>query len=213
MQTRLSMRPFPTLVLWLSSLVLGAQPVWAENPAIEAIPTSQAIFTEFLKIKELPRVDIAKSGRGLYRIEHDALIEELKQVSGSDPEVFARDTYYHVPTEHSARNLIKWFETLLLEYNDDYRQESWDCDDYSLALTTFGEIAAGHDHDLSHGFAWATMIVKQVNRWGRVGAGVTHELVLIHTDKGFMVVEPQNGTHARLADYPNREYIRSVFFN
>ena len=177
------------------------------------IPPSQADFTEFLRIKELPHIEIAKSGHELYRIGHDAVIAELKQVSGSNPEVIARDAYYHVPTEHSARNLIKWFEALLLQYDDDYRQEAWDCDDYSLALTTFGEIAAGHDHDLSHGFAWATMVVKQVNRWGRVGAGVTHELVLIHTDKGFMVVEPQNGTHARLADYPNREHIRSVFFN
>ena len=138
------MRKSSTLVFRLLFLFLGGQPIWAESPPIMPIPPSQADFTEFLRIKELPHIEIAN---------------------------------------------------------------------YSLALTTFGEIAAGHDHDLSHGFAWATMVVKQVNRWGRVGAGVTHELVLIHTDKGFMVVEPQNGTHARLADYPNREHIRSVFFN
>ncbi len=181
------------------------------------IPPSEWTARETRMLAALPKVEalLHRSGntRELHRIERDAMIEELREVSGSDPVVLARDEYYHIPAEHSTKQLIKWFETLLKKAKVEYRPEAWDCDDYSLGLMTFGEIAAGHDYDLAHGFAWANMIVRQKSAWSGVSAGGMHELVLVHTHDGFWVIEPQNGQHVSLQKYPNRENILLVHFN
>lgn len=184
---------------------------------LEIIPSSGERFSEMVKLKQLPRMMAIGHGNGekrqLRRLEHDELVSELLEVSGSQPEVFARDSFYHIPVDHSVITMIKWFTGMLLKKQVEYRPEAWDCDDFALAMTTFAEISAGHDYDLQHGFAWATMIVHQEVKWARVPAGGAHELVLMHTDKGFLVVEPQNGLHIPLAEYPNRQHIHSIFFN
>ena len=142
---------------------------------VTTIPASGLAFTEKTTMKELPAIKAVSHSRGgvreLHRINHDELVAELRKVSGSKPEVFARDEYYHIPTSGSVKNLIKWFEAATWKADVRYRHEIWDCDDYALALTTFGEIAAGHDYDLEHGFAWATISVEQKTTWSRVAAG------------------------------------------
>ena len=174
---------------------------------------NQTSFPEFLEFKELPHIDLTQAHGEPVHLSRDALIEELNNVSGSSPEVFARDEWYHVPTHRTMLHLLKWFEALVWKYDATYRHEAWDCDDFALALTVFCEIAAGHDYDLTNGFAWAVIIVEQKYEWSNVPAGGFHELVLVHTDKGFEVIEPQNGFHTPLEKYPNRQFIRRVFFN
>jgi hypothetical protein len=39
-----------------------------------------------------------------------------------------------------------------------------------------------------------------------------HSLVVIRTDKGWMVIEPQDNTFAPLAEYPNRDRIAYIYF-
>lgn len=200
--------------IFLTLVAVGvAREPSAALPGEEVLPQAQTNFPEFLEFNELPHVEVVKKRGTPVHLEHDVLIAELREVSGSTPEVFARDEWYHVPTQRTMIHLLKWFEQLVWKYDAEYRHEAWDCDDFSMALTTFCEIAAGHDYDLTHGFAWATMIVQQKEGWSRVPAGGLHELVLVHTDKGFLVIEPQNGFHTPLEKYPNRRFIRSVFFN
>lgn len=201
----------------LISLTLVAVSVASESsaalPGEEVLPQTQTNFREFFEFKELPHIEVIKEHGQPVHLAHDALIKELREVSGSTPEVFARDEWYHVPTQRTMIHLLKWFEALVWKYDAAYRHEAWDCDDFALGLTAFCEIAAGRDYDLTHGFAWATMIVQQKEGWSRVPAGGLHELVLVHTEKGFLVIEPQNGFHVPLENYPNRRFIRSVFFN
>ena len=57
------------------------------------------------------------------------------------------------------------------------------------------------------------LIVWQRNSWANTRAGGMHEVILLATNRGLHVVEPQNGSIVPLADYPNRAQLWRLILN
>ena len=200
--------------------VLGAGIVLAaagylvpRSPAPEPLDAARHHLAAAVGKSALSLRDEAETPGELALISRDQWVAELRAVSGSDPEVYAHAARFHVMEHGAARRLVTWFHRQMKAMKVEFRPEIWDCDDYSRALTSFGDYAALQHFDLTHGFAWGRMIVDQHVPWGGVPANQVHELVLIHTNRGFIVVEPQSGQRVALERYPNRNSILEVFID
>lgn len=109
-------------------------------------------------------------------------------------------------------DLLWWYRSFLFELGLTYEREIWDCDDFSRTAAGMASLSvyiSGYG-GFECPIGWINVLNK--NPWAGVkGVGV-HELLLVVTDEGIFVTEPQNGAMVHLSDYPNREYIREVVF-
>lgn len=92
--------------------------------------------------------------------------------------------------------------------------EAFDCDNFAELFkselqvenrlagnSALGEVACG------------ILVVEQNKSFGRVPAGRDlHSLILVRTQSGWQVIEPQTLRVAALEKYPNRQSIESVYF-
>jgi hypothetical protein len=126
------------------------------------------------------------------------------------------DTVYVVPSEEwLVEKFLPYFARFRSELHLSHRGDGLDCDNFATIFRNqlvFSNIAAGREFegDVPCGI----LEVQQKEGFGTVrslGDGF-HSLVVIRTDKGWMVIEPQDNTFAPLAEYPNRDRIAYIYF-
>jgi hypothetical protein len=98
-----------------------------------------------------------------------------------------------------------WYLEFLFRMNARYRADAFDCDDFARTFSTFTRTARGAGIDARPLIGMA--LVRQDRAWAGQAAGGHHAVVIAATDRGWMVVEPQNGRMVRLDRYPNAETI------
>ncbi|TVR53928.1 MAG: hypothetical protein EA425_02685 [Puniceicoccaceae bacterium] len=146
---------------------------------------------------------------------------EIREELSGHYQVFAgiielNDKKYVIPRhEWLVHDYLPHFSQYLREMGIRPDGEGLDCDNYSLLFrqqmiisnylggaTRLGDVPA------------AIMKVRQVKSFGGVRADEEsyHSLILVRTDRGWFVVEPQNGTLTALSRYPNRPFISYLFF-
>jgi len=103
---------------------------------------------------------------------------------------------------------LHWTWKTALEHNVTYASESYDCEEFSLAFYLLASRAAS-----LAGQKPAPLIGRMVATQDYPFAGIPavpgkkHELIIVATDRGVFVVEPQTQSPHRLvplAQYPNR---------
>lgn len=113
-------------------------------------------------------------------------------------------------------NFLPKFKLMVQRLRMKSSAEGFDCDNFAelfrseLAVenhlagrSSLGEVACG------------VLVVEQRKAFGRVlsmGRGGLHSLVLVRTDMGWMVIEPQTLRLASLDEYPNTGNIQQVYF-
>jgi uncharacterized protein YbdZ (MbtH family) len=109
--------------------------------------------------------------------------------------------------------MVDWYADMLSDFNVKYVAETWDCDKYAQFMVVQMTLAMIKywRADVRVPVGW--MSVSQEVAWGGVQqGGGKHAVVLVRTDKGLEVIEPQTGDRVPLAKYPNRHRILQVFF-
>ena len=93
--------------------------------------------------------------------------------------------------------------------------EGFDCDNFAELFKTQLQVENRLAGNSSLGeVACGILVVDQAKGFGRVPSnrGSLHALILVRTENGWRVVEPQSMRVASLDKYPNRDEIRSVYF-
>ena len=131
-------------------------------------------------------------------------------VSGSRPEFSPWiDNKYFVLDYENAIESIKLFSKYIWKYK--YKGQSRDCDDYAFAYKTWLQFLLADTYEVEAAAPVAILFVEQKHNFANVpGGDYTHAVVGIGTDKGPVIMEPQNGRHILLKDYPNKGYIYYV---
>lgn len=104
---------------------------------------------------------------------------------------------------------LPWSAEFLHATGVAYVRESFDCDKFAKALSLAAEISASRAGVKAQPLV-ARIYVQQHVAWGGIPAGGGHALVVVATDRGLFVVEPQTRTLVPFTSYPNREYITAV---
>lgn len=193
---------------------------------LELIPPSGAKF-ERLKIKNLPAYRAQRDPEGAYsRLTRPEIVAELRLITGlalnergadlfppALPRITCRYEQYSAVDHAWFLDISHWFREELRQLGLTYHRQSWDCDDYTMALNAFADLALLRAKDHPPPQLLGRLLVRQVHPWAGVPAGGVHELVIVRTGAGWHVLEPQNHTLVKLRDYPNRVFVREFLFN
>ena len=142
--------------------------------------------------------------------------EELeREVRRHSPNLFsfwAPKKVHVVLDEDWLGRAVDWYEDLLFGMGVTYRADIWDCENYSQLLVVLAslEMVKYWRADVRVPIGWFTVMPEVP--WSGIPAGAKHALVMARTRQGLVVIEPQTGVRAALADYPNRHRILEVFF-
>jgi hypothetical protein len=132
-------------------------------------------------------------------------------------QLFLASSFYQPVSEQWLNDsFLPKFKKVVQRLRMKSRSEGFDCDNFSelfrnemaIANHLAGRSALGE-------VACAVLVVEQQRSFGRVAAnrgGGLHSLVLVRTDNGWRVIEPQTLKVASLDRYPNRNHITSVYF-
>jgi hypothetical protein len=156
-------------------------------------------------------------GGGHYTLKDSDLSSELRAIHNVKAGVVdLNDTVYVVPSEEwLVEKFLPYFARFRSELHLSHRGDGLDCDNFATIFRNqlvFSNIAAGREFDGD--VPCGILEVQQKEGFGTVrslGDGF-HSLVVIRTDKGWMVIEPQDNTFAPLAEYPNRDRIAYIYF-
>lgn len=124
---------------------------------------------------------------------------------------FSDQWYIKLDYDYLVKDFLPWFRGYMFEIDWKYRPEAEDCDNAADLL--MGQMKAAHARNPNYpeGDVCAAVIAtEQKYTWADVPNGGYHALNMIYTNKGFVVVEPQNQKHTLLKDYPNREHIYEI---
>lgn len=140
----------------------------------------------------------------------DDLQRELARVTDTPPKLNTLRTRLLRPPHRWAVDFKKWFSNVQKELKIEFRNQLWDCDDYANCFVAFADLlamkAADTRGDLCIG--WATVYYRRA--FAGIRAGGAHAVVIIGTDEGLFVLEPQDGTIVPLGRFPNRHTIEEL---
>ncbi len=101
----------------------------------------------------------------------------------------------------------RWFNQLNKALKLVFKEQVWDCDNYSRSFVAFADMLALRAGEARGSIcvSWATVANREA--FGEIYGSETgsHALVVVGTTQGLFVIEPQNGKMAALGDYPNRD--------
>jgi hypothetical protein len=191
--------------------VLPRSGVRFETLNLPAIPVFVPRVEHGGKIETLRRRDIAAelrivTGLPLNERGKDPLPPPLPRVSCRFEEYSAVDHAWFV-------DLMAWFRREIHHLAVTYRAQTWDCDNFSLALNAFADLAQVDAPRRDPPRLIGRLIVTQKFAWGGTPAGGAHEVVIFRSDLAWWVSEPQSGAMVPLNEYPNRRHIQEALFN
>lgn len=169
------------------------------------------------RIPFMPVVDISIQGRELPVLKpgSDALSNrEIQQNIYKETSKYIdglADTTYQALDYCSFEELTHWMNWFY--WNTPklrYKPEAYDCDNYARTFVVFGDLAGIPESPFTGQLALFRIYVEQKEKWGGVPAGGYHALVMLLTDKGWIVYEPQSGAITPFNKYPNRNYILKI---
>ena len=192
----------------------------------EIVPRSGVTF-EQLTLKAIPPYRARQRPDGRYEtLRRPDLVAELRLVTGlalnergadllpaPTPRISCRYETYSVVDDAWFRDFNDWFRDELRALDLKFRQQVWDCDDFSLSLNAFADLALLLARDHPPPQLIGRLIVEQANPWGGTPAGGLHEVVIFRSQSAWHVVEPQTHTVTTLQSYPNRGFIQEILFN
>lgn len=212
----------------LGLVLASATVVQAQRPTIEdhVLPPSGVQF-ERLSLADLPIYVPHVEHRGtVEQLRRKDVVGELRIATGLDlherghaalpaplPRVSCRFEHYSAVDHEWLLDLIAWFRREIRRLGVSYHAETWDCDNFSLALNAFADLAQLRSERRDPPRLIGRLIVAQHTAWGGTPAGGIHEVVIFRSGRAWWVCEPQSGAVIPLTDYPNRRYIQEVLFN
>ena len=125
------------------------------------------------------------------------------------------DQFYILPQHEWLANEFIPFSLEFFEANDVIASgEGMDCDNAAhlfKQLLSLSNTRGGRSH--KGDVPCAVIKTTQLHPFGGApGDRSTHALILLRTNEGWYVIEPQTGAISRLDSYPNREMIEWAFF-
>jgi hypothetical protein len=126
--------------------------------------------------------------------------------------IFMLDNKFREVDYYWFRKFNNWFKDLLfnngmLALGD--AGETFDCDNYAMMYKSLMSAAAYKAGEKTEPAA-ILLLVEQRNAFGGIPSGSLHLCVLIMTNQGWFVVEPQTGKFDKLENYPNQKYVRMM---
>ena len=126
--------------------------------------------------------------------------------------------YIGIKFEH-LENYTKWFTKLTWAMGIGHSVESYDCDNFAfmykslLSISSYKNWNTNAKHKDKQ-ILVGTLLVYQTNSFGRIKGtkDSKHALNIVHTEKGWIVVEPQTGAWIEFEKYPNRDHIIKIIF-
>jgi hypothetical protein len=208
-----------TSVLWLGFSVLAlaqAQPAASApaTPPDEVIPASD-YQPRYLKIPAGPQfvgqpAEADDGGEAFKSFTLDDVRQALDDARANQPEIRNRAKVFYVSDVKWLQSFVVWYGARLKDWNIHYQKEAFDCDDYATLMVLLANLMFVEKGDFSSVICIGRMTVKMAVAWGGIPAGDIHEMILVATNRGLMVIEPQNGKSCLLKDYPNREHIERL---
>lgn len=129
--------------------------------------------------------------------------------------IYMLDTKYKPVDYFWFRKFNSWFKKLLFEngiMSLGSGSENHDCDNFAMLYKSMVSVA-GFKSGNKIEPATALITVKQVHEFGGVpGTGGLHMLIMVMTDQGWYIIEPQTGESILLEKYPNQKYIQLMIF-
>lgn len=132
-----------------------------------------------------------------------------------DVNIYLLDSRFKPVDYYWFRKFNNWFRELLFEngiMSLGGANESHDCDNFAMLYKSMMSVA-GFKSNSKIEPASGLITVQQVNEFGGIpGTGGLHMLILVMTNQGWYVVEPQTGDFILLEDYPNQQHIKMFIF-
>ena len=129
--------------------------------------------------------------------------------------IYLLDTKFKPVDYYWFRKFNNWFRSLLFEngiMSLGSGGESHDCDNFAMLYKSMTSVASFKSTSKIEP-ACGLITVRQINEFGGVpGTGRLHMLILMMTNQGWFVVEPQTGEFILLEDYPNQQHIKMFIF-
>ena len=198
------------------ALVASALPVAAAEFDVTdgTVPRASAWQPAQIEVQRVPSfVPAAAPGGAIRVLTLDQIRAEFRAAGANWPATQHRHTEFVVADSDWFGRFLEWQHYFLWQFDHRYRREGFDCDDFSVSMMAFVDLAMLRAGLHARAAVVGRLVVSQKNPWADVRAGGKHEVVLIATDRGLTVVEPQNRWTVPLRDYPNRTHILRLILN
>lgn len=160
---------------------------------------------QVLAVNEIPSPKYTRSVHDQYTI-----YAELDDKLSEEHTAFTNDLRYTSVTFRSFKKYTNWFVDYLypiydksIKNNRKVPKESFDCDDFAFLYKSLWSASSLKVDTKRMGLAVGIIIVENVKSYFDVPMGGKHALNIVHTSKGWYIVEPQNGKYCSIEDYHN----------
>ena len=136
---------------------------------------------------------------------------EFAKVTSTPPQVNFVRTKFLLPDHTWMTRFKTWFGKLEKPLKISFENQLFDCDNYANCFVAFADLLALRAGETRAAFCvgWAAVYYQRPFAGIRSGA---HAVVIVGTQRGLFVVEPQDGSIVALRDFPNRHTIEAVYF-
>lgn len=169
-------------------------------------------------LKEIPDVvyggdgkrDIVTRGDLGYHFNYQRGRNSVPLQIPKDVNIFMLDQKFREVDYYWFRKFNNWFQDMLFENNIiplGGDGETSDCDNYAMLYKSLMSAAAYKAGEKIEP-AVLLMLVEQRKPFGGIPVGGPHLNIIVMTNQGWFVVEPQTGQFDKLENYPNQQFVR-----
>lgn len=197
---------FFIFIFVLPGVVLRAQSLARSGPG--ATETAALARQVFVTLPKPPAWDQAAPAT-LWTIED--IQAEFARVTKTPPQVNFVRTKFLQPDHAWMTRFKAWFGNLEKPLKMRFEDQLWDCDNYANCFVAFADLLALRAGETRGAFCvgWAAVYYQRPFAGVRSGP---HAVVIVGTQRGLFVVEPQDGSMVALREFPNRDTIEAVYF-
>lgn len=187
--------------------LLAAAPGQAQ-PKI--VPDFTALAREAMATLPPPPALVRQPDAALWTL--DDLTGELAKFTSNLPRMNSVRTQFLRADHAWFLAMSEWFRKIQKPLHIRYVDELFDCDNYANCFVAFADLMAlkAGENRASFCIGRATVYYRVAHAGVRAGTG--HALVMVGTNKGFFLLDPQDGMIVSLAKFPNRDSIDEISF-